>query len=60
VGCSLIELNSRIFFDKKMAQEVEIDPLGPEFAGYVAKISGGNDKQGFPMVQGVFSQGRVR
>lgn len=28
--------------------------------GYVVRISGGNDKQGFPMKQGVLSTGRVR
>lgn len=29
-----------------MSQEVAIDSVGPEFAGYVVKITGGNDKQG--------------
>lgn len=28
--------------------------------GYVVRISGGNDKQGFPMKQGVLTNGRVR
>lgn len=28
--------------------------------GYVVRISGGNDKQGFPMKQGVLTTGRVR
>jgi small subunit ribosomal protein S6e len=28
--------------------------------GYVFRITGGNDKQGFPMKQGVLSNGRVR
>lgn len=28
--------------------------------GYVVRISGGNDKQGFPMKQGVMTNGRVR
>merc|ERR1712102_113837 len=28
--------------------------------GYVFRITGGNDKQGFPMKQGVLTQGRVR
>lgn len=48
------------FYDKRMGQEVQGDVLGPEFAGYVFRISGGNDKQGFPMVQGVLTQTRVR
>jgi small subunit ribosomal protein S6e len=34
--------------------------LGDDFKGYVFKIAGGNDKDGFPMKQGVFSNGRVR
>lgn len=28
--------------------------------GYVVRISGGNDKQGFPMKQGILTTGRVR
>lgn len=35
-----------------MAAEVKGDLLGDEFKGYVFKIMGGNDKQGFPMKQG--------
>lgn len=31
-----------------------------EFRGYVFKIMGGCDKQGFPMKQGVLTPGRVR
>merc|ERR1719146_246552 len=48
------------FFEKRMAAEVLGDSLGDEFKGYLFRISGGNDKQGFPMMQGVLSQGRVR
>merc|ERR1712003_342120 len=40
--------------------EVEGDTLGDEFKGYIMRITGGNDKQGFPMKQGVLTQGRVR
>merc|ERR1719310_199908 len=43
-----------------MASEVPGDSLGDEFKGYVFRISGGNDKQGFPMKQGILSNGRVR
>ena len=43
---------SRIFYDKKIAQEVPADSLGDEWKGYVFRITGGNDKQGFPMKQG--------
>jgi len=37
------------FFDKRMGAEVEADSLGDEFKGYILKITGGNDKDGFPM-----------
>merc|ERR1719420_2746848 len=43
-----------------MASEVSGDSLGDEFKGYIFKISGGNDKQGFPMKQGILSNTRVR
>ncbi|KAI8092457.1 40S ribosomal protein S6-B [Halteromyces radiatus] len=43
-----------------MSQEVSGDALGDEFKGYVFRISGGNDKQGFPMKQGVLLPHRVR
>jgi small subunit ribosomal protein S6e len=43
-----------------MAQEVEGELLGDEFKGYVFKITGGNDKEGFPMKQGVLTNTRVR
>merc|ERR1711981_625230 len=48
------------FFDKRVSQEVNLDSLGDEFVGYRARISGGNDKQGFPMMQGVLTPERVR
>ncbi|ORM40204.1 40S ribosomal protein S6 [Babesia sp. Xinjiang] len=48
------------FYEKRMGAEVPGDSLGDEFKGYVFKISGGNDKQGFPMMQGVLTTGRVR
>ncbi|KAF8366146.1 rps-6 [Pristionchus pacificus] len=50
----------RVFFEKRMAQEVEADSIGEEWKGYVLRITGGNDKQGFPMKQGVLTNGRVR
>ena len=46
--------------DKRISAEVPGDALGDEFKGYVFKITGGNDKQGFPMKQGVLTPGRVR
>lgn len=64
-GCQkLIEIDDemkvRIFYEKRMGQEVDASPLGDEWKGYVLKISGGNDKQGFPMKQGVLTNTRVR
>ena len=63
-SCKSIEIDDekklRIFYDKRISQEVAGDTLGDEFKGYVFKITGGNDKQGFPMMQGVLVQGRVR
>ena len=43
-----------------MAAEVKGDALGDEFKGYIFKITGGNDKQGFPMKQGVLLPHRAR
>jgi len=48
------------FYGRRMGQEVEGDSLGDEFKGYVFKITGGNDKDGFAMKQGILVQGRVR
>jgi len=64
-GCQkVIEVDDenklRTFYDKKMSTEVEGDVLGDEFKGYVFKITGGNDKQGFPMKQGILTAARVR
>jgi len=43
-----------------MGAEVPGDQLGDEWKGYVFRITGGNDKQGFPMKQGVIAPNRVR
>ncbi|KAF5304133.1 hypothetical protein FQA39_LY01918 [Lamprigera yunnana] len=50
----------RIFYDKRIGCEVRADPLGDDWKGYILKITGGNDKQGFPMKQGVLTNQRVR
>ncbi|XP_035902329.1 40S ribosomal protein S6 [Anopheles stephensi] len=50
----------RHFYDKRMGTELTADHLGEEWKGYVLKIAGGNDKQGFPMKQGVLTNTRVR
>jgi len=54
------EKKLRVFFDKRLAQEVDASSLGDEWKGYVVRITGGNDKQGFPMKQGILTSGRVR
>jgi len=54
------ERRYRVFYEKRMAQEVPGDSIGDEFKGYVFRITGGNDKQGFPMKQGVLLPHRVR
>merc|ERR1711872_1086315 len=54
------ERKLRIFYDKRISAEVAADGLGDEWKGYRLKITGGNDKQGFPMKQGVLTTGRVR
>ncbi|KRZ19179.1 40S ribosomal protein S6 [Trichinella zimbabwensis] len=54
------ERKLRIFYDKRMGQEVDMSSIDDQWKGYIAKISGGNDKQGFPMKQGVLTNQRVR
>ncbi|RIA87197.1 ribosomal protein S6e-domain-containing protein [Glomus cerebriforme] len=54
------ERKLRVFYDKRISAEVPGDSLGDEYKGYVFRISGGNDKQGFPMKQGVLRNDRVR
>jgi len=50
----------RSFMDKRISQEVDASCLGDEWKGYVVRVSGGNDKQGFPMKQGILTNNRVR
>jgi len=64
-GCQKVveiedERKLRMFYDKRISHEVTGDAIGDEFAGFVFRISGGNDKQGFAMMQGVLHNGRVR
>eukprot|EP01134_Creolimax_fragrantissima_P002309 CFRG2309T1 len=54
------ELKARVLYEKRISQEVDGDSFGDEFKGYVFRITGGNDKQGFPMMQGVLTNQRVR
>lgn len=50
----------RIFYEKRMGAEVEADLLGDEWKGYVLRVAGGNDKQGFPMKQGVLTNSKYQ
>ncbi|CAH3138847.1 unnamed protein product [Pocillopora meandrina] len=64
-GCQkLIEVDDerklRNFYEKRISAECSAECLGEEWKGYVVRISGGNDKQGFSMKQGVMTNGRVR
>jgi len=47
-------------FDKRISHEVSLDNFGDNFKGYVARLTGGEDKQGFSMKQGVLQPYRVR
>jgi len=46
--------------EMRISDEVDASPLGDEFKGYILRITGGNDKDGFPMKQGVLVNHRVR
>merc|ERR1711904_598713 len=50
----------RFVLDKRIAQEVNGAILGDQFQDYTFKITGGIDKQGFPMRQGILVPDRVR
>ncbi|KAJ4454985.1 putative 40S ribosomal protein S6 [Paratrimastix pyriformis] len=50
----------RQFYEKRISNEIAGDALGEEFKGYIFRISGGNDKQGFPMKQGVLTNQRIK
>lgn len=43
-----------------MGQEVDGQVLGEQFKGYIFRITGGNDKQGFQMKQGILTNNRTR
>merc|ERR1712137_1538059 len=50
----------RFVLDKRIAQEVNGAIIGDQFQDYTFKITGGIDKQGFPMRQGILDPDRVR
>jgi small subunit ribosomal protein S6e len=39
----------RTFYDRRIGAEVDGECLGEEWAGYILKVSGGQDRDGFPM-----------
>ena len=47
-------------YDMRLAQEINGDELGDDYKGYIFRIMGGQDKQGFAMKQGVLTPSRVR
>merc|ERR1711991_912147 len=46
--------------DKRISQDFDGDILGEKYEGYVFRITGGSDKQGFPMKQGILANSRVK
>ena len=52
--------SSRPFFEKRMGQEIDGENMGEDYKGYIFKITGGNDQQGFAMKQGIMKNGRSR
>jgi len=64
-GCQKVyeiddEKKLRNLYDKRLAAEVDGGDIGDEFTGYVFKIMGGQDKQGFAMKQGILTSDRVK
>ena len=59
LSSSLLIINSRALYDKRISAEIAGEDLGDEYKGYIFKIMGGNDKQGFGMKQGVLTASRV-
>lgn len=47
-------------YEKRISQEIDGGLLGDQFKGYIIKITGGQDKQGFFMKQGVLTNTRVK
>ncbi|KAK7817008.1 hypothetical protein U0070_014351 [Myodes glareolus] len=63
-GCQeLIEVDDecklQTFYEKHMTTEVSAEALDEDWKDYMIPISGGNDKQGFPMKQGVLTYGSM-
>nr|UXY86744.1 40S ribosomal protein S6 [Cryptomonas paramecium] len=50
----------KFFYEKKIQSEFKGEILGTDWRGYVLKINGGQDKQGFPMKPGVLTNRRIK
>ena len=49
-----------LLIDRRIGNEIEGADLAPLFDGYTFKITGGFDKDGFAMKNGILTQGRKR
>jgi small subunit ribosomal protein S6e len=47
-------------YDHRLGEDVEGKIFSDDWEGYVLRITGGSDKDGFPMMQGVLVNSRVR
>merc|ERR1712070_997485 len=47
-------------YDRRMGSDVDGEVLSPDLKNYTFRITGGNDKQGFTMKQGILINGRVK
>jgi len=50
----------RIFYDRTISSIIEVSSLGSQWKNWILKITGGQDKEGFPMKQGVITNNRVK
>jgi len=46
-------------YDQKLGNDVDGTVFGEQFKGYIFRMKGGSDKEGFPMVTGVLASSRV-
>lgn len=54
------EVKYKHIFEKRISHEVPLDAFGDNYKGYIVRLTGGEDKQGFSMKQGVLTDQRVR
>jgi small subunit ribosomal protein S6e len=46
--------------DRRVGQEFDGELIGPEFKGYIFRITGGSDTDGFAMKQGVITKAKLK